>query len=212
MGVLFSTMPTPLPILPGTHRCALNWVTASGQHAVNVMHISRDDGLYGSSNVMTLLNAHVTAAMWDTVASAWSVSFVAITPLDGISSTTDYFPATPAHWQGNTGGDFVPNVASIVKMQTGVRGRDNRGRLFLPSPAESQISNGKITDGTDTTASLAWSAFLAAIAADATTPSHLVVAAYDRKHHGLGAHVTDVTVVGVETILATQRRRQTRLR
>lgn len=205
-------MPIPLPTIPGEWRVALNWHTSGGLTATNVMHIGTATSGVFPPAVMALLDAHVTAAMWGTVGGQWSVGDVAITALDGTSSTHHFIPASPSHWEGGTGGDVVPGVASIVKLTTGVRGRANRGRLFLPSPAESQMANGRLTDGTEVTAGVAWNAFQAALVADATTPAALDVASYDRRHSGAGAHGTGVQTIIVEQVLATQRRRQTRLR
>lgn len=205
-------MPIPLPVIPRTFRCALHWVTSSGLTAVNVIHIELNAGVATNRQVMDLLDAHVTAAMWNMVGSNWSVNKVTITPLDGVTASSDFVPATPAHWAGNTGGDVAPQVSGVMKLQTASRGPRFRGRVFLPSPAEGQTTAGKLNDGTEVSASTAWTAFQTALQADATKPSSLVVASYDRAHAGAGAVATTVVTISGEQTLATQRRRQSRLR
>lgn len=82
----------------------------------------------------------------------------------------------------------------------------------MPPPAEAQVQNGAYVDGTPAVAQLAWEAFQAAIQIDGTTPTEHVVASYDRRHAGAGAHASFVAAYTGEIVLATQRRRQTRLR
>jgi len=205
-------MPIPLPVIANTFRIGLHWTTAGGQSGANVFHLQATAPGHTAADCMEALDDAVTAAMWGMVASAWSVDEVHITPLDGISATNAFTPATPAHWFGGTGGDFVPAVSGVLKFTTALRGRAHRGRMFCMPPAESQISNGKFTDGTPATSATAWAAFQAALFVDADFTSNLVVASYDRKHSGAGATATVVTAIQGETTCATQRRRQERLR
>lgn len=205
-------MPTPLPVIDQTYRVAIEWQTTSGLTAVNVMHIHTDAANVAAIDVAAVVDAHTTNAMWATLGSAWSSPRFGITPLDGVSATSHFGHVTPAHWTGGTGGDVVPAVASVLKIQTGIRGRSFRGRLYLPSPAESQMAGGKITDGTEVSATAAWTTFKNALIADATTPCQMGVATYDRRHFGAGAQFTQAHDLLVEQTLATQRRRQSRLR
>jgi hypothetical protein len=204
-------LPTPLPVIPNTFRCALNWRTGAGQIAVNVFHIGTAAPSTAAA-VMEVLDDTVTGAMWGMVSSQWAVDHVAITPLDGTSATQSFIPGTPAHWVGGTGGDFVPAVSGLMKLTTLARGRAHRGRLYLPPPAEAQISNGVFVDGTPGTSTTGWTAFQAALLVDPDTPCQVVVASYDRKHGGAGAGAGTVTAFLGETACATQRRRQGRLR
>ena len=55
----------------------------------------------------------------------------------------------------------------------------------------------------------AWNAFKTAMTA---VPDFLVIASYDRKHSGAGAHATIVNTITPELIQGTQARRQSRLR
>lgn len=206
-------MSIPLPVITDTYRCALNWIlVGTSQTAVNVIHVTTDAGGKTPLQVMTCLNAHVTANMWGPVNNFAGVTSVSITPLDGTSPTTTFATGLPATWTGTTTGDTTIAVAGLVKLQTAFRGRDNRGRIYLPFMAEAAMNQGGITPSILTAADTAWTAFLAAIKGDATTPMMLEVASYDRRHAGAGAHATEVTSAFLEPMVATQRRRQQRIR
>jgi hypothetical protein len=159
-----------------------------------------------ATEVFTCLDAHVTAAMWSSVGGGASVSDVAITPLDGVSPTVDFPTGSPAKWTGPGGGQTSPAVATLVKLTTDLRGRSHRGRVYLPFQSEAAEADGALNPATQTAAQAAWSTFLTAIAADATTPMTLVVASYKL------SSARNVQSVAVEGMLATQRRRQSRLR
>jgi hypothetical protein len=204
-------MPVPLPTIPFTHRIALTWrESGTGQFAVNVIHIKTGVVAHAPADVMELLDDWVTAAMWGDVVSSAQVTDVAITPLDGVTATQHFAPATPAHFTGGIGGQFIPSTALIVKFTTALRGRNHRGRIYLPFIAEGAVQNGFESAGNLVTMANAWSTFQAALIADPDAPSEQVVASYDRAHGGVGA--TETTIVGysVESAVATQRRRQQR--
>jgi len=206
-------MPIPLPVIPNTYRCALEWVQGvTGQTAVNVIHITTNAAGVPSADVFEVLDDLVTADMWASVVNSAQILTVNITPLDGVSATSTFPVGLVARWAGETAGDFLPSSAAVVKFQTLHRGRDNRGRVFLPFTGEAAVTDGFITGGTTLTMSTAWTAFATALQGDATTPCTLVVASYDRRHAGAGAHVTAVNSIVAEAALGTQRRRQSRLR
>jgi hypothetical protein len=198
-------MPIPLPIIADTYRTALKWIDNSGQHAVNVMHFRVS--AYTPALLFADIDTTVTANMWGSVATTASVLEVDITPLDGVSSTQTFPTGQPAKWTGSSGGtQYTPQAASLIKLQTGVRGRDNRGRLFLPFTSEAQQVDGFLISGTVTSITLAWQALVDAFAGG------VVVAAYDRRHNGAGAHATPVTVATCEAAIGSQRKRQQRNR
>lgn len=206
-------MATPLPVIAQTFRVALRWLYApKSQTAVNVMHIAADSAGKTALEVFTCLDAHVTANMWDGVASGSHVEEVDITPLDGTTATQSFLTSSPAKWSGVNATDAIPAVAILVKEVTLFRGRNKRGRLFLPFCAEGVSETGFINGGSQATMQAAWTAFLAAIDGDGTTPMNMTVASYDRKHGGAGAGGTAVDHVVIETALGTQRKRQERNR
>lgn len=206
-------MSTPLPVIAQVFRCALRWRdSASQQTAVNVIHVITDSAGKSPLEVFTCLDAHVTANMWAGVAAGVSVDQVDIIPLNGTSPTSSFTTGHPAKWSGVNGTEAVTSTACLVKLKTLVRGRANRGRLFLPFLAEGAQVRGFMESATRTTMQNAWDAFLPAIDTDGTTPMNMVVASYDRIHGGAGAHATAVDSALVEFPLGTQRRRQQRNR
>jgi hypothetical protein len=195
----------PLPTITNVFRVALTWTESGGQHAVNVMHIRDDSGGHGAGQLMTALDAHITANQWLTVVNTAVVTDVAITPLDGSSATQHFNPATPAHWTGGNPPDFSPASAAVIKLTTALRGRSHRGRLFLPFVSENIMSNGVLNSTTAANVSTAWVAFDTAMTSNAP-PWSLGVASYKLSQFNQS---TDPVC---EIILATQRRRQGRLR
>ena len=194
----------PLPVIPNVFRCAFNWVN-TGQIAVNVIHILDNTAAATASDIMNALDTTVTANMWGPVVPSASINDVGITPLDGIHATAHYGPLTPAHWTGQNGTDWVPQVAVVMKEGTGLRGRSHRGRIYLPFVAEVQIANGMLDATSAGLMSTHWESWRTAL--NSATPScTLVVASY--KLHTAAA----VESILCEQPLATQRRRQGRLR
>lgn len=190
----------PLPTIPDTIRVALNWVSG-GQHAVNVMHFHSLG--YSISNLQEALNDHVTSNMWAVISDAAHIATVQLTPLDGISPTVEFVPDTAGNWDGATGGAVIPAEAVVVKFTTDRRGRSFRGRAYLPFVSEGAVGAGVITSGDLGSMQDAWTAFLD----DMGGVNHaLVIASYSQ------VEANEVNAALVETVLGTQRRRQSRLR
>lgn len=194
----------PLPVIPDLFRVAFLWDDAAGGRSVNVAHFLTSASGKTPAQVLACLEACVTAGMWETTAPLYVCRSVAIIKLDGTSPTTVLPTAGGAKWTGGATGDAMPSSSALIKLQTAARGPANRGRLFLGPTGESKVSNGNMLS----TAAMqtAWTNFLAAVVANATTPMTMMVASYV---HGTARGVTNATVEGA---LATQRRRQTRKR
>ena len=92
-----------------------------------------------------------------------------------------------------------PSVCALVKKETGLRGRHNRGRMYWPGVlAESHVDNaGGITSARVASLQTCADAMLTALAADDAQMSVL---------DGLGDAVP-VTTLTAESIVASQRRR-----
>jgi hypothetical protein len=204
-------MSVPLPIIANTFRCALKWINTGGsQSAVNVIHVQANTAGQHASDAFAAIDAHVSANMWVSAVAGASVTEVDITPLDGVSATQSFSTGSPAKWSGSAGGDYVPQVAVLIKLFTGLRGRQNRGRVYLPFTAETGISDGLLV--ATGVINAAWVAFQAGMVGMAPVEWGLCVASYDRAHAGVGAHATGITGLLCEQVLGTQRRRQGRLR
>jgi hypothetical protein len=177
------------------------------------MHI-RSAGTATPADVFEALVDAVNGNMWNSAVSGATIVKVDIIKLDGVSATQTFLAPGTSAWTGQQSGDFAPQVAALVKFQTGLRGRDNRGRMFIPFTAEDVTLGGALSAISQGLMQTAWDAFDAALLADTTSPGpyDFVVAAYDRVHLGAGAHATDITNIVVEPQTATIRRRQTRNR
>jgi hypothetical protein len=194
-----------LPVIPNVFRVALNWTGAGGQIAVNVIHVLDNTAAATTDDIEDALDTAAGGSLWAPVVPSASVTDIAVTPLDGVHATDHFAPGTPSHWVGQNGTDFVPQVAVILKLSTGLRGRSHRGRVFLPFIEEGGIQNGLLDSTTAANMTTSWSSFKTSLPTG--TPSlEWVVASYKL---GTAPVVTNVVC---ETVLATQRRRQGRLR
>jgi hypothetical protein len=192
-----------LPVIADVYRLAWLWRHVnSGATAVNVMHWKKAGStpalLYAS------MNAHMASQMNATTTANAEIYQVDITPLDGTSSTSSFLTGGTERWHGQgVTADMIPQGAAIVKLQTGLRGRSNRGRLFLPFVAESEQVSGTLDPAHPPVMATEWARFLTDMAADGF---ELGVASYKLATW----HV--VTQLTIETKMATQRRRMDRLR
>jgi hypothetical protein len=187
-----------LPIIAGVQRVAFHWTTAGGASAINVMYFRATT----EATCFTALDANATSGMWTLVSNGYSVTQLIITPLDGSSATVTH-PTTGAKWTGGTAGDYIPNLALIVKETTGKRGKSYRGRIYLPAITEASQINGVLTPATVTTMQTAWNTFYTAMSTATVIPC--VVS----QKLGTAENVTTFTV---EPMAATQRMRLSRLR
>lgn len=190
-----------LPVIPGTYRCAFNWTVAdSGLTATNVMHFERAD--YSAENVYFDIDGAVTADMWLQTKTDIGISSVEVTPLDGTSLPYIGNTGKGVKWSGSqSGGDFIPQVATIVKLTTAKRGRSYRGRVFLPFVGETRAGGGIMDPTTRSDMEDAWVAFVSAMA---TAGTPMAIASYKL------ATSEDVIQATVESFCGTIRKRQPR--
>jgi hypothetical protein len=190
----------PLPVIADVFRVTWDWSTFGGAlNAVNVMHFSAPGKT--AAQVLDALDAHQVGGLFDPVSGDANVHTISAQPLDGASGITARPPATPAHWIGGVGVSPVPQVAAIIKLGTGLSGRSNHGRIFLPYVDEGGMLDGIITPAFVTSATGAWVTFLNAMAAAGVA---LGVASY--KH----SNWHQVLAVVMESHVGTQRRRNVR--
>jgi hypothetical protein len=102
----------------------------------------------------------------------------------------------------------VPQVAFLIKISTGLRGRNRRGRVYIPLAGENNILSGTLLTSPQTILSNAWDGWRVALAAQSPIAYAVGVASYDRAHGGAGAAFTPATLLACENYTATQRRRQ----
>jgi hypothetical protein len=191
----------PLPVITDVFRCAIDWSSAAGfspTTAENVIHIKASGKT--AAQVAAALDGDTDPNMFLSIASSASAPTVTITPLDGTSATVQ-FPLTT--WLGTAAGEFVPAVAAVLSLYTGVRGRSHRGRIFLPFTAENRMANGFFSDPTNPPAmAAAWLEW----AQDLLVGGFLLSVASYKLH----TSDTVTSIIGRQAF-ATQRRRQERL-
>jgi hypothetical protein len=201
-------MTIPLPVIPRTFRCSYIWGHGGFTPTpVNVIHVRAADDATDATGVFATLAASQQTNMYMTQLTAMGVNQINIIKLDGVDPTHSFATDGSAHWNGQGTGDGIPQACALVKIQTAVRGRANRGRIYLPWVAEAFVSNGAITSLLETNITSAFQAWANAMSV-ATTPLTLGVASYDRAHSGAGAHFTPYVGILCEHYTATQRRRQ----
>jgi hypothetical protein len=188
----------PLPVIANVYRCAIEWRTAAGQTAVNVLNIFSTTRT--ATQIAGDLGAHVATHQFDAVSSDWSAQTVVVTPLDGTSAGQ---PHALANWVGAGDPEFVPAAAVLISVRTPTRGPKARGRIYLPGASESHISDGLVDTTANANMQIAWDTWRVDMDA---AGSSVGVASY--KH----AAFYLATAITAERPLATQRRRQSRLR
>lgn len=193
-----------LPVIADVFRCALNWTAAGGLKAENVIHIKNvSGGPLTSADAFESLQDNITANMWAAVSSAYTITSVTITPLDGTTASTEFATGGGAQWQGGASGDYAPALCALVKVVTAKRGRSYRGRVYCGPVSEAAQTAGIINPASVALMQADWTAFRANALTD-TWP--FVVASYKHSTAELS------TACFVESPAATQRRRQGRLR
>lgn len=188
---------TPLPVIENVSRVTFLW-TPSG--AVNVMHFHQAElstaGLFGA------LDANVLGGMWQCNSTGDRVGEVRITPLDGATPTVPFHPASVTKWKGQSTGETIPAAAAVVSLHTSLRGRSNRGRVFVGPVSESSNVSGMLETSVPGTMTTAWTNFASAMIADDV---EFVVASY------LKSTALTVINITIRPQTGTLRRRQDKL-
>jgi hypothetical protein len=190
-----------LPVIADVFRVTFKWTDPNIGHAVNVTHISAP--AQTAAGLSAIVAAHVTTAMWGPVTADAHIYELDVLPLDGTSATHTTTGLSGSPWVGGGSGAGIPAVAALIKLQTGLRGPANRGRIYLPFIAEGYTNEGTIDAGTVTSTTAAWDTFANDLVASSCA---LGVASY--KH----ADWHQAIAIACEPFAGTQRRRQSRLR
>jgi hypothetical protein len=198
----------PLPVIADVARVALHCNNGgSGQPGttVNVIHIKRDPSVAWGDAANVLADNLDTAThpshalMLAPLSSSYGYQQLYLTPLDGTSNTITR-DGTLSNWPvGTHSGDYVPQVAAVVRIRTDTRGRSARGRIYLGPLSESVINGGQMSSVSAGDVTAAWEAFSNDIIT--AGPLQLGVASYLRRAF-YGA-----TNIGCVQHTATQRRR-----
>ena len=134
------------------------------------------------------------------------ITTIEVMKLDGVSPIAS-LTTTGTKWNGLAAGEFTPQVAALVRHSTAVRGKKGIGMSYIPFTGEGVISAGSLAVGTRDAMQTAWDNFGGAASAAGITPILVSWPPAD-----LNASGRDIIKFTVQTVLATQRRRQNRLR
>lgn len=130
----------PLPVIPGVLRVAVTGPIAGGGSWVNVWHLGHLDDSGWDVGEITGVHA-VFRQMYDgpSIGAGLELQqFIALgtradhadyTPLDGSSGAF----ALPMTMSSNAPNSLPAEVAEVLTIRTALRGRQNRGRIFLPA-------------------------------------------------------------------------------
>jgi hypothetical protein len=164
----------PLPVITNVVRVACIGHTSLGTRFINVLHLARTAGtasaadfpglvtelnrLYGGAtygggglNLLSVTNASCALEQYQFTLLNGSAATV---PLTATAAGTGAVAAAPAE------------VAMVITLRTGIRGRSFRGRMYLPSPTVSNLlANGNLGAGMLTAFPIQCSGFNTALAA-----------------------------------------------
>lgn len=147
----------PLPTLTGVVRVSSRGTNVAGQQWVNVLHFQHGNpGTTFTNSDLNALDAklarlyvgtaYTTGAPWLTqCANGTTLVDFTYYPLDGMSSPTQL-----PHAAAGTAGASLnqpSEIAHVLTLRTGIRGRRYRGRIYLPALASSAIAgaSGNVT-------------------------------------------------------------------
>lgn len=185
-----------LPVIENVYRATIHWNPEAGvDHAVTVQHFRTE---LGPADLAGFIDSEVSDHMFEGMRNACAATRLDLLPLDGVAATSTF---ALSNWVGNGGsGDALIGQAVLVLGRTGLRGGQNRGRLFRPSPLESIVTNGAIVEANRAEIEDAWDQYIQDLTDNGVEWG---VASY----HGAG-HFNNYTEVHVQARLSRIRRRQ----
>ena len=136
----------PLPVLPGVLRCSVGGSITGGSRWSNTWHFRRTDLATPTeaqvNSLHTLLMNFYGGHILSQAPAPTTLATGNYTPLDGTSGAF----VLAAGLVGSGGSDALPaETSAVLTIRTAARGRQNRGRIFLPAMGESvSDSNGHL--------------------------------------------------------------------
>lgn len=189
----------PLPEITDIWRCSVRWLLDDVEEAINVLHVRNPTQLPALTVASTLSAALVTN--WQpNMCDDTDLVGIDVRPLTASGSTTETLTVGTA--SGDVTGINVPHQCALVcTWRTGVGGRSNRGRSYVPGLPTSALAGGDSSHWSAGQVN-AWQADMEAFIAELDgNDLHLSVASYTN------ATARDVTEPLVRQSVFTQRRR-----
>jgi len=197
-----------LPVITGAVKVSFIWTATGTPLAVTTLGFTTT--VTDLTAFATIVEGAVTAGMWAHTTTGYSINSVHYFAYDGVTPTL-IRPVTGTQWAGSAApGDVVVAPAVLVSLRTVARGPWARGRMYLPFPAESSVSNGSLGGALVTSMQAVWNTFRTTTNGQAATMAVITLAtnAGPPPRSPVARPVTSLTV---EAPLATLRRRQDRL-
>lgn len=192
----------------------------NGQDFRNVLNFTTNEAVNDATRRDLLLGlaAAIIACWIDTLLPILPGTFVlqsvAVKELHPmISDEYEEFVASPTGNGGGTGESSPSFVAQLLRLRTGVAGRSNRGRMFLPPPVEGEITADTLGSGA-TDALLAFAACLAGKFVGASPTENFNLCVLSKKAVGTPPNYSlavdkDVTdIIPVADVAVMRRRRR----
>jgi hypothetical protein len=122
-----------------------------GSETNNVLHFATNTTVNDGSQLDALLLALAVAVaaciideLLPAITSDWTLESVSAQGIYPVL-TDPVINTAPANTVGTSPGTNVSFAASLVNVRTGIGGRKGRGKIFLPPPGDSVITDSKLT-------------------------------------------------------------------
>src|SRR6185503_9051010 len=105
----------------------------------NVIHIMKDPArsyTYLGDNFAARLAEVDVNGLASAIGTEYRLDSVDITPLDGTSVTRHIARGSSSWPVGESGAEIIPQACALVKLETAVRGRSYRGRIYIGAVGE----------------------------------------------------------------------------
>lgn len=173
-------------IIPNAVQVILDWTTASGRGAKNILYGSVGGSFTPTATIAdAILTALTTGASWTAFAAliSSSTALAHVILRDVRSANQPLVSSTQAAHPGTNASISLPNeVALVVTLRTALTGQANRGRMYLPGYGSDQNTAGNVVVAGAVTATQNWinNNFFAALSGQGLTWSlgHPARAAY----------------------------------
>jgi hypothetical protein len=130
----------PLPVIAATYRVSIGGAIAGGGRWSNTWHtyetLTGTPTLLQVADMEAQIRSFYVGGIMPFVASATTLDGSDVTPLDGTSGAIHYAYSVAGSGSGDA---LPPEVAEVLTLRTGARGRRARGRIFLPALTEAAV-------------------------------------------------------------------------
>lgn len=200
-----------LPVIPGAVRVMLIWRLGTASSASISFGVTTQ--LTNMSALFTAIDAHITQAMWAAMTNQSLASEMHLFPYDGVTPTFVQ-SVSGSKYQGGSGtaDEALIAPAALISLRTASRGPQARGRIFLPYTSELQSANGSLVPAAQTALQTAWDAFRTSMSGAGVPLAVISLSTNQTTTPPRSPTARPVISTTAELRLATQRRRQSRLR